>query len=222
MQIDEIKRVAIEEVKSSNFRATKQFLGANKLVYINGAPVIEDVIIRGSEDPAEVYFPVCGEEYYFVIYVALSPKICVHFMSMSAGNRVYLNVASEELELPELISMFGIQPTSTRVKGSKRKFGSMTYDHNGFEFEPIQKKTGEVEEKLKILLDALIPNREKLRQLPCSISHCIEIAYYGYKDQMWGVHLDSEIIKRLADIGMAIDVDIYASGSDLPDAFQDK
>jgi hypothetical protein len=222
MQIEEIKSMAIEEVQNPTFQLTKQFLGANKLIYVDGLPVIEDVIIRESECSAEVYFPVCGEDYYFVIYMTLNQQISVHFMSMSAGNRVYLNVSSEELELDELINIFGVQPTTTRAKGSKRKFGSMTYDHNGFEFEPILKKTIEVEDKLKILIDALMPSREKLQQLPSSISHCIEISYYGYKDQMWGIHFDSELIKSIADLGMAVDIDLYANGSDLPNALQDK
>jgi hypothetical protein len=35
------------------------------------------------------------------------------------------------------------------------------------------------------------------------------------KDEMWGFHFNKNIIKKLSDIGLDIDIDLYADGNDL-------
>lgn len=48
----------------------------------------------------------------------------------------------------------------------------------------------------------------------CSI--CISVVYRGYQCQMWGLHWTADTLRQLAALGVDIDVDIYASGPDLP------
>src|SRR5215469_13710737 len=103
----------------------------------------EDVILRGEEQMAEVYFPIEGERYYFVVYLDAEPQVALRTTGMSAGNRVYFFAKSAERPVDELVAIAGVQPTRTWVKGGKRKH---ILRHNGLEVRPARKDTGEVEE----------------------------------------------------------------------------
>ena len=38
---------------------------------------------------------------------------------------------------------------------------------------------------------------------------------YGYKNQMWGIHLGTEVLKKLAFLNIDLDVDLYACGKEV-------
>jgi hypothetical protein len=43
----------------------------------------------------------------------------------------------------------------------------------------------------------------------------INIAFWGYKEQMSGIHFATAIIQGLAVLNLSVDVDLYAGGPDL-------
>ena len=82
-------------------------------------------------------------------------------------------------------------------------------------FEPNSKKTGEVEKKIDQILQLLQPFKNEMNKLGNDASLLIQVCYYGYKDQMWGIHLEKEMLKKLSDLNLCIDIDLYASGANL-------
>jgi hypothetical protein len=215
--IETLMQVAIKEVEERSFELTKQYLSNNKLVYIDGVPSIEDVIVDDENQTADVYFPVDNEDYYFVIYLSASPKISVRFVGISAGNRVYFTATSELVDLESLLNGIKVVPTKTWQKGTRisSRNNERFYEDSGVIFEPQKKKTGDLEVKLVDLLDKLeaadmneIINTDEIVKV-------IQIVYYGYKEQMWGINLDPKIIERLSKINAYLDIDLYASGPDL-------
>jgi hypothetical protein len=212
-----IREVALDEIFNPTYELTKQYLKVNPLIYNNGDPVIEDIIINYESKTAEVYFPILDEEFYLVIYLDIEPDVSIRIMNMSAGNRVYLNISSEKLSFAEITKDFLLQPTRFWKKGElmlKRNIEKY-YEESGFMFEPNSKKTGEVEKKIDHVLQLLQPFKNKMNELENDASLLIQVCYYGYKDQMWGIHLEKEMLKKLSDLHLSIDIDLYASGTDL-------
>jgi hypothetical protein len=136
-----VQEVAIAEILRPALATTQQFLAANQIVLKEQVPVVEDVILREEEQRAEVYFPIEGERYYFVVSVDVEPQLVLRWTGMSAGNLVYFCATSQEHPWEELVAVAGIEPTRTWEKDKRRR-------HHGFEVQPYAKETGEVEDKL--------------------------------------------------------------------------
>jgi len=206
-----IQAAAIAEILHPTLAMTEQFLAVNTIVFTEHKPVVEDVILREEEQVAEVYFPIEGERYYFVVYLDAEPQVALRTTGMSAGNRVYFFAKSAERPVDELVAIAGVQPTRTWVK---RKHIPR---HNGFEVRPSLKDTGEVEDKLRIIIGVLLPHTPNIHALAAiaDVSVGINIAYWGYKDQMWGMHFGTDIIKGLAALDLSVAIDLYAGAPDL-------
>lgn len=207
-----IRRIAQQEILTPTLKLTKQFLAVNHVVFTESVPYIEDIILDTQENLAQVYFPIEEEQYYLVISITLEPQANVSMVAMVPGNRVYFAAKSEVHSLEELLALTSIKPTKMWRKGEKR--GNLP-KHSGFEVRPFEKETGDVEEKLKVLLSILFPFQSDLRALSMKASIGIYIAYYGYQKQMWGIYLDEKTIRKLAELNLSVDFDIYASGADL-------
>jgi hypothetical protein len=167
------------------FELTKQFLSINNVEMDGGIPRIKDIIISEDKSAAEVYFPIIDEEYHFVMYVDLMPEISLKFMGMSAGSKVELFVCSDTKDLDKMLELLQVTPQRSWSKGEKRIHGNgINYSINknsGLTYTSIEKTTGEVE---------------------------IQVTYYGYKDQMWGINLKPQTIQRLSELGISLDIDL--------------
>lgn len=211
-----IKEAAIKEVLDPTFELTKQFLHVHELVYKDGMPFIEDVFMNEVENKAAVYFPVKDESFYFVVYICTEDGFEPLWMEMSPGNIVELVVVSENHSLDWMLEKINFKPQRQWKKGERKRFThSVVYDHSGFVFSLETRKTGELEEKLKQLITFLIQRKESIVTLSDIATVEISITYYGYKDQMWGIHLEKDIIKKMSELNITLDVDLYASGKDL-------
>jgi Domain of unknown function (DUF4279) len=200
-----LTEIAVREILHPTFELTKQYIKHNGIVRKDGVPCVTDVIIKEKENTAEVWFPVVGEKYYFVIYLDLEPHPSVRWMGMSAGNSVYFLVSSETFTLDELIHLVGIAPTRIWERGTLRCL----------EICPVAKKSGEVEDKLKALLEVLWPFKQRIRELAEVTDTGIHIVYHGYKEEMCGISLDTETLQRLAELNLGVDIDLFAGGPDL-------
>ena len=203
-----LREAAIAELFHPTLPITRQFLEVNKVVFKERVPVVEDVILREEEQTAEVYFPIEGERYYLVVYLDVEPRVALRWTGMSAGNRVYFYAKSGERRVDELIAMAGVEPTRTWEKGKHIR-------HHGFEVRPSLKETGDVEDKLRTIISLLLPYTANVHVLSTIAEVGINIAYWGYKEQMWGIHFGTDIIQGLAVLNLSVDVDLYASGPDL-------
>jgi hypothetical protein len=184
LNTQEIREFAIQEILSPTLAVTEQYLAVNRVVFKDNVPSIEDIIFKPEENGALVYFPVEGERYYFVVIVALEPHPTVRWSETSPGNRVYFFAKSQEHSLEELLALADMKPTRTWRKGERN--GRLPR-HNGFEICCYELYTGEVEDKLRTLLDALLPYQAGVSRLLQVAGVGINIAYYGYKAEMWGI-----------------------------------
>lgn len=203
-----IREAAIAEILHPTLPITQQFLKVNTVVVKEHMPVVEDVIYKENEQMVAVYFPFEGERYYLVVYLDIVPHLALRQTGMSAGKRVYFLATSQEHSLDKLIAVAGIEPTTTWEKGKKKR-------QNGFKLQPSLKETGEVEDKLRTIISILQPHTANIHVLSALASIGIRIAYWGYKEQMWGIHFETDIVEGLAVLKLSLDVNLYASGPDL-------
>lgn len=140
MDIEIIKRLAINEVINPTFELTKQIQSINKIIYKNDLPVVEDVII--NDRGAEVYFPIEQEQYYFVVYVDTEPNLKLRFMGTSPGTEIYLWVSSETNDLDELLNILNLEPEHKWRKGERKKYTEteICYESKGLSIVQQQRK----------------------------------------------------------------------------------
>lgn len=213
-----IRNAAIAAVQFPEHDCDKQLLNPHEIKYADDKPQIEDIIIDKETGKAQVYFPVVDESYFIVVYVDIQPSVRVRIINASAGNRVNLFVESKDHTAEELVSMLGLPPDKQWSKGDFRPSRSnrkIPYSSTGLIIEPNSSLTGEVKDKLSQLINYLIPNKKEIIALSKEANVEIQIAYFGYKDEMWGINFNNEIVSKIAEMNLAVDVDMYASGPDL-------
>ncbi|MDO3412205.1 DUF4279 domain-containing protein [Saccharibacillus sp. CPCC 101409] len=219
-----LKAAARNEIEERSFALTRQLLDNQPLERENGVPLVTGIILDEDSGSAAVYFPVQNEYYFFVVYLDTEPEIKPRFMGMSPGTSVYCELSSETVDLDDLKRLLPIEPDRQRQKGSPRPIRSSAstgrtpppYTFSALFVEPDKRRYADAEAKLESLLDLLERHAGHL-PLPdaLDVDAFIEIAYYGYKEEMNGIHLDAKTMRRLAALGLELDIDLYAGGPDL-------
>jgi len=69
---------------------------------------------------------------------------------------------------------------------------------------------------MRLLLDRLEGSSSQIGALVGRCNVEIAVYYESYQCQMWGLHWDAETLRRVSKLGVDVDVDLYASGPDLP------
>jgi hypothetical protein len=113
--------------------------------------------------------------------------------------------------------MLHVMPTESWHKGERRpRDSSPRRKFHAWYFDPAGDGPGECDQKMKALLKSLAGASSGITKLTGQCSVCITIVYRGYQSQMWGLHWTANDLQQIAAMGVDIDVDIYASGPDLP------
>ena len=198
MTIEKVREIAIQELLAPTWALTKQFLSTFQIEKQNEIPVIARIDTAGSDGRFVVYVPVKNERFYLAFYFDTIEQIELKDVGTEAGTNVYLWIEdSSEISKDD----FPYKPINNRGKG-------FTYS-----LDPCE--PDELEDKLNQLIDKLESEKERFLEFSNRTYISLNVAYYGYKEQMWGLHLDKKIIKRLADLNIDFDLDIYAGGPDL-------
>lgn len=214
--IDEkIINIEIEEILNPTFAFTKQLLEVNKIVFHEGCPLIAR-LDRDDEDDGTIiaYFKVENEDYFFAVYLDTVPEVKVRWVGMEAGNSVYIIVRSEVMTSEELIAIAGVTPNKKWNKGDFiNKY--RTHDDSGFIFEPNPEKADELENKIAKILKLIEPQKNNFINLAQVANVGLQLSYYGYQGQMWGWNITPDVLKKLAELNIWVDLDLYASGPEL-------
>ena len=193
----DIRAIAIDEITNPTFGTTKQFLDVLKVRSENSVPVISNVIINDSENTATVYFPVEGEEFFIAIYINVSYHAKITSVSTEAGTAVYLSIGKKDEAYTEL-----------PMVPDKVYNDAVIY---GIDIDVPDT----VENKIVKLLNYIEPHKNLIKKIAGTSTVTINIYYHGYRDQMWGLHLDPVTLKRISDLNAEFDFDIYAEGKEL-------
>jgi hypothetical protein len=204
---------AIDELTVRRFGTTKQLLEIHDLVYVDDKPQVLRIDTEYDNETAIVYFAIKDEKFYLAVWLDTKPEISVRGVGTENYNAVYLKATSEALSFQELSSFTTLKPTSGWSKGDTSKLGKSVYDFSALHFEP-NPEPDEFEDKLRKLLDFLEKDKDGITTLADKASVHVQVAtiFHNGNTALGGHYLDKEIIKRLADLNLEIDFDLYAEG----------
>jgi len=210
---------ALAEITSPHLGTTEQLLAVHTLARTDNA--VHPTHIDTTSDPsgATLYFRITDEPYFFVIVVqshAHQAKAVASYVE--AAVKVYLTIYSETLDSHTITQHVGITPTETRQKGAQIKpYVSHIYAEHRWYYELQPDHPDAPERKIQRLLHRVLPMANGLAQIANACHVVLHIGYKGYQSSMGGLHLDAETARQIATLGADIDIDLYASGPELPD-----
>lgn len=217
MTDSQIIEKAIAEVEDKTLGVTEQFLEIHQLIYENGKPKIARIDRENVEGIAVVYFPVKDQKFFLAVYLDTIPEVKIRWVHTENYNCVYFRAYSDRFSLEQLSQMTVLKPTKGRTKGDlKRPVGGtgLRWKDSTIFFEP-NPEPDKFEDKLKKLLDYLDQDKAGVTRLINEASGYIQVAieFHNGNSMLGGPHIDLALIKRMADLNLEIDFDLYVGGN---------
>lgn len=202
---------AVKEINSPEFAYTKQILEVNEIEKENGQYKIANILER--ENQVDIFFNIKEEKYF--LRISLDRKSGeVLFPDIRNSNYCYLYATSETETLKELASYTKIKYTDGHSKGDIVKHANRQKEEkvSSIYFELLDTDCYETEEAIEKLLDKLSEDKEGIKNLIKNSNAVIEICKNLYVSANSGFALSSELLKRLSEFEIGIDIDSYICG----------
>ncbi|MEW6620618.1 MAG: DUF4279 domain-containing protein [bacterium] len=125
---------------------------------------------------------------------------------------VYMRITdSKYLSLPEEITTTtNIQPTRIWHRGDLRPKTVIKEKENGWELQSKLPKEKPLREHVEHLLSSIEPSLELFKTITARYYTELSCAgYFSESEPFPEIHFDSDLVKRLAELNVNIDIDIY-------------
>lgn len=216
---------ARQEIDRRTFGSTQQFLAVHEVeADEHGQPRVANVF-PDPNDPARfwVFFSLKGEKYFWALSLGAGSPLQLYATWIEAGTSVEFTIHSKNIDPDELSNRVGVKATKAVRKGEQRRQrapnGKETLSPpskgNMWSFK-LESAPVPAELRLASLLDKLEPFAERIAALPAECRRTISIAYYGYRSSMGGLNFAPDMLRRVANLGADLDVDLYARGPIYP------
>jgi hypothetical protein len=210
--------LARREVLTPALSTTKEVLAVHAPVQADGLPLIARADTTREPGAFYFYFRLQNEPYYVVIVVRPGETgLAVVGAYVEAAVRVFLLITSETLSPDEITRRVGLKPTGTHGKGKCLHKHLRPLAKTMWRFEPHMSLPESVDRKLALLLDELDGAAPRIAELAGECDVAVTICYEGYKDWLGGWVAGAGTLERLAALGANVELDLYASGPDLPE-----
>lgn len=208
-----IENIILKELNDKTFAVTEQYLEIHSPIIIDGKLKIDRIDREKDNEVVIVYLPVENEPFHFAVYIDRESYEIIAF-DIQAFHNVYFIATSDSYSLQELNAITKLTSTSSHDIGSKRMYGNSIYEFSSFEICP-NPEPDEFEDKLKKLLDVLEEDFDGIRQLVQLADGCIQVAssFHNGNGMIGGHNIDQDDIKRLNEMNLSINFDIYVSGN---------
>src|SRR5947207_9065115 len=114
----------------------------------------------------------------------------------------------------EITQQVGVTPTDTWRLGERIQNTALRHKHDGWSFSTGLQESFDLSQQVRTLLDQLQPYFAALTNC-CrrwSLEAEIECVIYA-EGQIPAIHFDPDDVKRIAELGAEIDVDLYVFGA---------
>jgi hypothetical protein len=209
--------MARREILSPTLAATSEVLSVHTPVLVDGQPLIAHADTTREPDAYYFYFRLEGEPYYLVVVVRRAGDHAeLECACVEPAVRVFLLVKAQHLTPDEISERLGLEPTAAYAKGEHVHPELPPLAQTMWRLEPHQTLPAELSRKLDLLLDELEPAAPRIAELAKETEITLSICYEGCKDWLGGWDADPRALRRIADLGVHLQFDLYASGPDLP------
>lgn len=216
MNDDQIIEIVEKEFRDKFLGVTQQYLEIHNPIYENGKLKIDRIDRERKNGIVSVYVPVQNEKFHFVVWVDSSAHDLeiINTITTEPLNRVYFRATSEELSIAQLKSLTKLTPTESWGKGDVMKSGKANYKFSALSFLP-NPEPDEFENKLKKLLDYLETDKDGVKCLVDQANGIIQVTmdFHNGNGMIGGPSINKESIKRLGNLNLSIDFDLYVSGA---------
>ncbi|SOD14745.1 DUF4279 domain-containing protein [Pedobacter xixiisoli] len=204
-----------KELKEKTLRTTEQYLAIHNPVYTRDKLKVDRIDREGENELIIAYLPVIDERFYFAIYIDTQNNEIIN-VGTESDNRVYFRADSDRFGFEELSKMTILKSTGGRNKGDTR--GTGFWKESTIFFEP-NKEPDEFADKLKKLLDFLEIDIEGIKRLIREADGYIQVAMeiHNGNTMLGGPHIDSDALKRMSDLELEINFDLYVGGRSFKD-----
>ena len=210
--MNDIVKIAIEEIENPTFELTKQYLEVNSIMAVDGNYCVDR--INESERSFDVYFKIDNEKYFIAFQIGRESKK-IEWVFMENGNHCYLTATSEKYSLSELAEMTSLRYTSGWSKGDARKSGKSLCDFSRINFDFLESSSYDTIDAINLLLDKISIDKNGIKRLVETCNAYIGIEKYQYISANAGLHLDCKTMQRLIEFGLEVDIDTYISGNEI-------
>ncbi|MCD0457726.1 DUF4279 domain-containing protein [Chryseobacterium sp. LC2016-27] len=202
-----------KEFKEKTLGLTEQYLEIHSPIYADNKLKIDRIDRDKTDKLIIAYLPVLDEKFYFAVYIDTKSNEVIS-IDTEAYHRVYFRATSETLSSDELKVMTCLTPTELWNKGDLRKSGKSNYTFSNLTILP-NPEPDEFEDKLKKLLDFLERDKEGIKQLVEKTDGYVQVAMeiHNGNGMIGGHNIDIDSIKRMNDLGLSINFDIYVCGN---------
>jgi len=206
-----------KEFKEKTLGVTEQYLEIHCPIYADNKLKVSRIDRDRTDELIITYLPVLDEKFYFAVYIDTKTNE-VTGVGTEAFHRVYFRATSETLTADELKSMAKLTPTEFWNKGDLRKSGNLKYKFSNFTLLP-NPEPDEFEDKLKKLLDILEQDKDGIKMLVDNANGYIQVAmdFHNANGMIGGHNIDAEDIKRMSNLRLSINFDLYVGGNEFKD-----
>jgi hypothetical protein len=206
-----------KEFKNKTLGVTEQYLEIHSPIYTDNKLKIDRIDRDRKDELIIAYLPVLDETFYFAVHIDITTNE-VTDVGTEAYHRVYFRATSETLSADELKAMTSLTPTEFWNKGDFRKSGKSKHTFSDFTIL-LNSEPDEFEDKLKKLLDYLAQDKDGIKQLVYNAGGYIQVAMdiHNGNGMIGGPNIDTDDIRRMNDLGLSINFDLYVGGNGFKD-----
>jgi hypothetical protein len=132
-------------------------------------------------------------------------------MQTGNENKVFLRIHEFDCLIEDITSELGIEPTKSWIKGDliPDREGEIRRKQSTWEYQSQLSQSEYIERHVESLLELVESKKESLQKFSKIYQTELAIVIYEYESPNVGFSLDKEIVQRISDMGLILDVDIY-------------
>ncbi len=208
------KKMADNELTNPSQEDTGCFLKTNKIATKNGQFTYDRYEIANGW--INFYYKIEDEPYFFCVQVNLEDySISVSPVSY---NHCFFSAVSNDSTLKEMAALTNLKHTSGWSKGDLRRDGRTTHTFSCIDFELLKHDSYFfADEPIELILMELEKDIEGILALGRVADTRIVVWHRRYITSNGGMSMSRELVKRLADLNLRVDIDGMGVWGTLPE-----
>lgn len=130
---------------------------------------------------------------------------------MDSKNKAFIKIHDFECGIDEISDTLEIQPTDSWLKGEliPNRKGNIRRKQSTWEYESTVPISEPIEKHINSLLDTFKSKTEILKEFSHTYYTELTLVIYEYESGNTGLIIEKEVIEKISELGLTLDIDIY-------------